>query len=156
MPSDNPKENIYERHHSLGRASHGAGHCLWHPDILAGAVNLLQGDSTAGKSYLSQAIIAALTTGRALPIAFTLEGGFRWIGEYNITLAGETSPRRNREREQAKQFLAELLADGPVDSEAVYALAEEQNIAPRTLERAKSEIGAKSHKPNGIWIWSMG
>ncbi|MCL2495491.1 MAG: hypothetical protein FWE98_07560 [Oscillospiraceae bacterium] len=93
------------------------------------------------------------------PIAFTLDGGFRWIGEYNITLdellAGETSPRRNREREQAKQFLAELLADGPVDSEAVYALAEEQNIAPRTLERAKVEIGAKSHKPNGNWIWSM-
>ena len=40
---------------------------LWHPYILAGAVNLLQGDSTAGKSYLSQAIIAALTTGQALP-----------------------------------------------------------------------------------------
>ena len=38
---------------------------LWHPYILAGAVNLLQGDSTAGKSYLSQAIIAALTTGQA-------------------------------------------------------------------------------------------
>ena len=42
---------------------------LWHPYILSGAVNLLQGDSTAGKSYLSQAIIAALTTGQALPNA---------------------------------------------------------------------------------------
>ena len=40
---------------------------IWHPYILSGAVNLLQGDSTAGKSYLSQALIAALTTGRALP-----------------------------------------------------------------------------------------
>ena len=93
------------------------------------------------------------------PIAFTLEGGFRWVGEYDITLdellAGETSPRRNREREKAKEFLAELLADGPVDSETVYALAAEQNIAPRTLERAKSEIGAKSHKPGETWIWSM-
>jgi len=291
---------------------------LWHPYILAGAVNLLQGDSTAGKSYLSQAIIAALTTGQALPnaapmppcnviiqnaensfsnvikprlealgadfsriksidenggrlslmspkieeaiveydarlftidpiqaymnmyklasvretlvflgqvaartgcailcighltksqtkaqyrglgsidifnaipsvlnlgkadeevrvmvhnksnffetgapIAFTLDGGFRWIGEYDITLdellAGdkETSSRRNREREQAKEFLAELLADGPVESETVYALAAELTIAPRTLERAKVDIGARSHKPNGIWIWSM-
>jgi hypothetical protein len=42
---------------------------LWYPYLLAGAVNLLQGDSTAGKSYLSQAIIAALTTGQALPNA---------------------------------------------------------------------------------------
>ena len=42
---------------------------LWHPYILSGTVNLLQGDSTAGKSYLSQAIIAALTTGQALPNA---------------------------------------------------------------------------------------
>jgi hypothetical protein len=40
---------------------------LWYPYLLSGAVNLLQGDSTAGKSYLSQAIIAALTTGQALP-----------------------------------------------------------------------------------------
>jgi len=45
----------------------GVMRALWHPYILSGAVNLLQGDSTAGKSYLSQAIIAALTTGQALP-----------------------------------------------------------------------------------------
>ena len=289
---------------------------LWHPYILSGAVNLLQGDSTAGKSYLSQAIIAALTTGQALPnaepmppcnviiqnaensfsnvikprlealgadfsriksinenggrlslmspkieeaivkydaklfivdpiqaymnmyklasvretlvflgqvaartgcailcighltksqnkaqyrglgsidifnaipsvlnlgkadeevrvmvhnksnffeigvpIAFTLEGGFRWIGEYDITLeellAGETSPRRGREREKAKEFLAELLADGPVESDTVYALAAEQGIARRTLERAKSEIGAASHNIGDSWVWSM-
>ena len=42
---------------------------LWHPYLLAGAVNLLQGDSSTGKSYLSQAIIATLTTGQALPNA---------------------------------------------------------------------------------------
>jgi RecA-family ATPase len=47
----------------------GEVRALWHPYILSGAVNLLQGDSTAGKSYLSQAIIAALTTGQALPNA---------------------------------------------------------------------------------------
>jgi hypothetical protein len=47
---------------------------------------------------------------------------------------------RGREREKAKEFLAELLADGPVDSETVFALAKEQGIAGRTLERAKTEI----------------
>ena len=47
----------------------GGVSALWHPYILSGAVNLLQGDSSTGKSFLSQAIIAALTTGGALPNA---------------------------------------------------------------------------------------
>jgi len=295
----------------------GRVQALWHPYILSGAVNLLQGDSTAGKSYLSQAIIAALTTGRALPnalpmppcnviiqnaensfsdvikprleqlgadfsriksineeherlsllspkieevisrydaklfcadpiqaymnmyrlesvretlislgqvaartgsailcighltksqtksqyrglgsidvynaipsvlnlgkadddvrvlvhgkcnffevgvpIAFTLNGGFRWIGEYDITidelLAGEISTRSGRQRERAKEFLANLLEDGDVDSTEVYSLAEEQGIPRRTLERAKSELGVRSVKVGDTWVWTLG
>lgn len=291
----------------------GKMRALWHPYILSGAVNLLQGDSTAGKSFLSQAIVAALTSGRALPnaeplppcnviiqnaensfsdvikprleqlgadfsriksineeherlslqspkieeiiarydarlfivdpiqaymnmyrlesvretlialgraasrtgcailcighltkgqtkaqyrglgsidiynsipsvlnlgmvdedvrvmvhnksnyfevgtpIAFTLNDGFQWIGEYDITLeellAGEASPRRGRQREKAKEFLLELLASGDVDSADVYALAEEQDIPRRTLERAKSEIGAVSVRHANGWF----
>ncbi len=294
----------------------GGVRALWHPYILSGAVNLLQGDSTAGKSYLSQAIIAALTTGLALPnaeplapcnviiqnaensfsdvikprleqlgadfsriksineeqgwlsllspkieeiitrydaklltidpiqanmnmyklesvretlislgqvaartgcailcighltksqtkaqyrglgsidifnaipsvlnlgmvdedvrvmvhnksnyfevgspIAFTLNGGFRWIGEYDITidelLAGDASPRRGRQREKAKEFLMELLADGEVDSAEVYAQAEAQDIPRRTLERAKSEVGARSVQHSDGWVWML-
>ena len=289
---------------------------LWHPYILSGAVNLLQGDSTAGKSYLSQAVIAALTTGQALPnaepmppcnviiqnaensysnvikprlermgadfsriksineendrlsllspkieeyivkynakllcidpiqaymnmynlktvretlvflgqvaartgcamlcighltksqnkaqyrglgsidifnsipsvlnlgktdddvrvmvhnksnffetggpIAFTLDDGFRWIGEYDITLdellAKEASPRRGKEREKAKEWLAELLTDGEVESDTVYSFAKEEKIARRTLERAKTDIGAKSVNKGNGWVWTM-
>jgi len=289
---------------------------LWHPYILSGAVNLLQGDSTAGKSYLSQAIIAALTTGQALPsaepmppcnviiqnaensfsnvikprlealgadfsriksinendgrlslmspkieeaiveydaklftvdpiqaymnmyklasvrqtlvflgqvaartgcailcighltksqtkaqyrglgsidifnsipsvlnlgrtdddvrvvvhnksnffetgapIAFTLEDGFRWVGEYDITLdellAKESSPRRGKEREKAKEWLTKLLADGEIESDTVYALAKDEKIARRTLERAKTDIGAKSVNKGDVWVWTM-
>ena len=47
----------------------GSMSALWHPYILSGTVNLLLGDSNTGKSFLSQAIIAALTAGRALPNA---------------------------------------------------------------------------------------
>jgi len=93
------------------------------------------------------------------PIAFTLNGGFRWIGEYDITLdellAGDASPRRGRQREKAKEFLLELLADGEVDSTEVYALAEEQGIPRRTLERAKSEVGARSIKRGDTWVWTL-
>lgn len=94
-----------------------------------------------------------------VPIAFTLNGGFNWIGEYDITidelLAGGDSPRRGRQREKAKDFLAELLAEGEVDSNEVYALAEEQGIPRRTLERAKSEIGARSVQRADGWTWTM-
>ena len=294
----------------------GCTRALWHPYILSGTVNLLQGDSTAGKSYLSQAIIASLTTGEALPnsepmppcnviiqnaensftdvikprlqqlgadfsriksineengrlsllspkieevitkydakiltidpiqaymnmykletvretlislgqvaartgcailcighltksqskaayrglgsidifnaipsvmnlgkvdeevrvmvhnksnffevgvpIAFTLNGGFRWIGEYDITidelLAGETSPRRDWRREKAKEFLSELLANGEVESKKVHDLAEAQGIQKRTLERAKTEIGARSVQYADGWVWTL-
>jgi hypothetical protein len=295
----------------------GEVRALWHPYILSGAVNLLQGDSSAGKSYLSQAIIAALTTGQALPnadplppcniiiqnaensfsdvikprlqqlgadfsriksineeqgrlsllspkieeiitrydaklltvdpiqaymnmyklesvretlislgqvaartgcailcighltkgqtksqyrglgsidifnaipsvlnlgmvdddtrvmvhnksnffeigspIAFTLQGGFRWIGEYDITLDEllnkDISPRRDRKREEAKEFLLEILADGEVESNEVYALAKERGIKNRTLERANSEVGARSvEKSNKKWYWVL-
>ncbi len=54
-----------------------------------------------------------------------------------------------------KDFLAELLAEGEVDSNEVYALAEEQGIPRRTLERAKSEIGARSVQRADGWIWTM-
>ena len=93
------------------------------------------------------------------PIAFTLEDGFRWIGEYDITLdellAKEASPRRGKEREKAKEWLAELLADGEVESDTVYALAKEEKIARRTLERAKTDIGVKSVNMGDVWVWTM-
>ena len=94
-----------------------------------------------------------------VPIAFTLNEGFRWIGEYDITidelLAGDVSPQRGRQREKAKEFLLELLADGEVDSAEVYELAENQGIPRRTLERAKSEVGARSVQRSGGWVWML-
>ena len=300
----------------LDKIPTGGMTALWHPYIIAGAVNLLQGDSSTGKTYLSQAVIAALTTGRALPnadpmppcnviiqnaenslsdvikprlqqlgadltriksineehgrlsllspkieevitrydakffcvdpiqaymnmyklesvretlislgkvaartgcaflcighltksqtkaqyrglgsidifnaipsvlnlgivddevrvmvhnksnfikpgvpIAFTLDGGFRWIGEYDITLdellAGDASPRRTRQRERAKEFLLEQLANGEVDSNEVYALASEIEIPRRTLERAKSDLGVRSVQRSDKWVWTL-
>ena len=94
-----------------------------------------------------------------VPIAFTLNGGFRWIGEYDITLdellAGDAMPRHSRQREKAKEFLEETLVEGEVDSNEVYALAAERGIHRRTLERAKSEIGARSMKIGDSWVWVL-
>jgi len=93
------------------------------------------------------------------PIAFTLNGGFKWIGEYDITLdellTNPASPKRERQREKAKAFLTELLSEGEVSSNQIYELAEEQGIHRRTLERAKVDLGIRSVQKSDYWIWTL-
>ena len=94
-----------------------------------------------------------------VPMAFSLQGGFHWIGEYDITidelLAGESTPKRGKERERAREFLTELLSDGEVSSTEVYALAKKEGIQNRTLERAKTDIGARSVQYADGWVWRL-
>lgn len=91
------------------------------------------------------------------PIAFTLNGGFEWIGEYDITidelLANPLSPKRERQRDKAKAFLADLLSEGEVESNIVFSLAEDEGIPRRTLERAKTELCVRSIKRGETWFW---
>jgi len=71
-------------------------------------------------------------------------------------IAGKVSPRRGRKQKRAMEFLANLLESGEVDSNEVYALTEEQGISRRTLERAKSEVRARSVKVGDAWVWTLG
>ena len=96
----------------------------------------------------------------ATPMAFTLKNGFNWIGEYDITLdellAGGITPQRDRQRQRAKDFLIDLFeGGGEVSSTEVYDLADKQNIAHRTLARAKSELGIISVQKADGWAWVM-
>ena len=63
-------------------------------------------------------------------------------------------------REEAKEFLKELLKDGPVRATEVWAAAKENGIAKRTLERAKRELhvvdkrdGPLNEKGEITWRW---
>ena len=95
------------------------------------------------------------------PLAFTLNGGFKWIGEYDITLdellSGSIQPQqsRQRQREKAKEFLKSLLENGEMDSTKVYKQADVSGISHRTLERAKSELGVLSVQHATGWTWSL-
>jgi len=94
-----------------------------------------------------------------VPLAFTLQGGFRWVGEYDITLdellAESVSPQRGRQRKRTKEFLEEILESGEIGSVDVYKLAEEEGISRRTLERAKSELGVRSIQHADNWVWTI-
>lgn len=56
-------------------------------------------------------------------------------------------------RKDAKDWLAEQLADGPVSSKQLKADGDEVGHKWRTLERAKKDIGAKARKTDSGWEW---
>ena len=63
------------------------------------------------------------------------------------------------EREDAKAFLLEVLADGPVPSKEIERDAKANGIAQRTLFRAKSSLSVQATRigfgPGGAWQWRL-
>jgi hypothetical protein len=60
-------------------------------------------------------------------------------------------------RDEAKTFLADLLANGPVTKNEIEECADANGIAERTLFRAKGDLKiiAKKDGPNGEWTWRL-
>ena len=80
-------------------------------------------------------------------LAFSLgdEGGFRWVGEYDITadeMLSGIEPQRETKTQQAKDLICTLLAGGKqVFSEDIDKAALEKGIPGRTVRDAKRELG---------------
>ena len=73
------------------------------------------------------------------------EGGFRWVGEYDITadeMLSGIEPQRETKTQQAKDLICTLLAGGKrVFSEDIDKAALERGIPGRTVRDAKRELG---------------
>jgi hypothetical protein len=94
-----------------------------------------------------------------------------WAEVGRVVLVGEDSKARSFEMiggtsatedpsalEQAKTFLEEALADGPVEAKAVTQDARREGISDPTLRRAKVDLGVVSRKEgftNGKWHWEL-
>lgn len=80
-------------------------------------------------------------------LAFSLgdEGGFRWVGEYDITadeMLSGIEPQRETKTQQAKDLICALLAGGKqVLSEDIDKAALERGIPGRTVRDAKRKLG---------------
>ena len=80
-------------------------------------------------------------------LAFSLgnEGGFQWVGEYDITadeMLSGIDPQRETKTQQAKDLICTLLAGGKqVLSEDIDKVALERGIPGRTVRDAKRELG---------------
>jgi hypothetical protein len=97
-------------------------------------------------------------------LAFEIaEGGFRWLGETALTaddlLAPDQGKKRTLPRDNAKDFLRELLAHGPVEAVEVLSKADAAGIARKTLTRAKDDLGISAGRQGfgrgGHWAWEL-
>jgi len=90
-------------------------------------------------------------------------GRFEWTGTSSLTagdvLAAEPTGGERSAASEARAFLLETLADGPVDAKQVKADAKIAGISLRTLERAKREEGIVAVRRGfgaaGSWWWSL-
>lgn len=71
--------------------------------------------------------------------------------------AGDVVPRGpdQDEREVAKEYLLEALADGPKAAAVLKSQGEARAISASTLDRARKELGIITAKQGKIWNWSL-
>lgn len=156
-------------------------HCsillIGHQNKAAGGKSIYRGLGSidlpaAARSILTVAEVPDIKNRRAIchiksslaaagdPVLFDLdpEQGFQWVGLSDMTTDEILFPdveREAPERNEAEEFLREVLADGAMLSNEVFAEAKAVGIAKRTLERAKKGAGVKSFKENGFWYFKL-
>ena len=87
--------------------------------------------------------------------------GVKWLGASTHTSRTLLAEPENQEDTNALQgardFLLEVLRDGPMESDALKREAKNAGVAERTLERAKNRLGVKSQKRafEGKWEWAL-
>jgi hypothetical protein len=77
------------------------------------------------------------------------ENSFRlsWRGRCDLTADDLLRPKSGASKlDEAKAWLLAFLADGPVPQEVIQSAVHETGMAYRTLERAKAELGVRSHR----------
>jgi hypothetical protein len=67
-------------------------------------------------------------------------------------LSSPTGEERT-ERDEAREFLAEQLASGPIRSKELKRAAEQTGLTWRTIERAKRDLGLKAAQASDGWYW---
>jgi len=83
--------------------------------------------------------------------------GIRWHGEIDLDadqVAGNNDGSDRSAGDEARSFLRETLADGPLPAVDVLEQARQLDIAKNTLHRAKKALGVDSVREGGRWLWT--
>jgi putative DNA primase/helicase len=71
----------------------------------------------------------------------------------------DSDPEERSALDEAKDFLRMELADGPVSKKEIERDADGMGISPRTLKRAKKDLGIEARKEGfakgGVWKWAL-
>lgn len=94
--------------------------------------------------------------GKSLCFELSKNEGFIWRGECDIS-ADEllSSTMRESKVTNAVDFLAEVLANGPVSKTIIDAEAEVKGIKSRTLWNAKQKLNISCFKSGSQWYWEL-
>jgi hypothetical protein len=103
--------------------------------------------------------------GLAFRVGPEVEGGFLWEegrvdATANDALAAQRPDRDRRApaRSEAKDWLRQLLADGPVSAQEVLDLAKVERLCEKTVRVAATELQVRRKKTGGKgapWVWSL-
>lgn len=99
-------------------------------------------------------------------IGFTLdEHGFTWTGVSNLTADDVLSQNKGDDNgksavEEAKDFLEDILQDGPVASNSIFIKAQKAGISKASIRRAKDKLNIQAFKEPGkgreaAWMWRI-
>lgn len=91
------------------------------------------------------------------PMAFEIdEQGFRWIGEYDISMEDILSGTGTESKMKlAENFLKDILKDGERLQADVLSKSNLMGISKRVLDEAKKSIGVISTKKGKAWYWEL-
>lgn len=91
------------------------------------------------------------------PMAFEIdEQGFRWIGEYDISMEDILSGTGTESKMKlAENFLKDILKDGEKLQTDVLSKSNLMGISKRVLDEAKKSIGVISTKKGKAWYWEL-
>jgi putative DNA primase/helicase len=134
-------------------------------DFSAAARSVLLAGSAAGDAVEHAMLhIKSNLAARGAGCGYRIEEGrFLWTGESRLTaadlLAAETPSEELSGEAEARAFLEDTLAAGPVAALEVLAAAKAAGIAERTLRRAKSRDGITARKVEAgggpVWVWRL-
>ncbi|MBP0635522.1 AAA family ATPase [Cupriavidus sp. AcVe19-6a] len=111
------------------------------------------GTDTGGMAYSIEQTEAA----PGIPASFIrwgeqLEGSAR---ELLGVIETDDDPEERGALTEAKTFLADLLADGPMAQREVMKNARGAGHSQRTIERAKAHLGVQAKRLDGVWKWGL-
>jgi hypothetical protein len=100
-----------------------------------------------------------------MAFGFTHDGRFAWQGMTEVDMSLLMAPTIREDtsaRQDAAQFLKQVLADGELPAKQVLSEAREYGISEITLRRAAKELhvdiarlGERGKKGGGQWVWRL-